>query len=303
MSSPHDKAWSDFWARNRQSGQDGGCLPAKWQGIDAQQRAAWYRFAQLLPRNARVIDIATGDGRVMAWMLSKRRDLKLQGVDMAPELPDPPKGTKFRAGTTMESLPFPEGKFAAAASQFGFEYGDVALAAAELARVVAKGGKIALMTHRIDGPILEHNLRRREQINWVFETQDLFATAKRSLAARSAGLQLLAPKIKHCPAEGARLFGQGSAAWEISEAIRRTMIMGARQHSVHVAQTLDMIADQARNEIGRIASLEAACKQTSDETKFLQALEKGGLKQSSIEAVVEADSSQPFADFRILSHS
>jgi SAM-dependent methyltransferase len=303
MTSPHDKAWNDFWAQNRNSGQSGGCLPEKWQGIDAVQKESWRKFAAELPRKARVLDVATGDGRVMAWLLAKRRDLKLTGVDMASVLPEPPRGTKMQAGVLMEDMPFPNKRFAAATSQFGFEYGSVAETAAELARIVEPGGRIGLMTHRQDGPILEHNLKRRKQIGWAIDEQQLIELAKKSLALRASGLQTMPPKLAAAPAEGARLFGARSAAWEIPEAIRQTLVMGARDHPANVAQLLDTIAAHARNEIGRINSLEAACAQTTNDTAFIGAIEQGGLSQRSIDPVLEEASSRPFADFRILTHS
>jgi len=303
MTSPHDKAWSDFWAQNRNSGQSGGCLPEKWQGIDAVQKEFWRKFAADIPRKARVLDVATGDGRVMAWMLARRRDLKLTGVDMAPVLPEPPRGTKIRADVLMENMPFPNKRFAAATSQFGFEYGSIAQTAAEIARIVEPGGRIGLMTHRQDGPILEHNLKRRKQIGWAIDEQELIVLAKKSLALRAAGLTSLPPKLTAAPAEGARLFGPTSAAWEIAEAIRQTLVMGARDHAANVSQLLDTIAGHARNEIGRINSLEAACAQTADDTAFNVAVKKGGLSQQSINPVLEHGTSRPFADFRVLTHS
>jgi hypothetical protein len=169
MSGSTDHAWVDFWARNQASGDGGGCLPSAWERIVSAQVPVWQRFAARLPRKARVLDLATGDGRVMRWLLSQRRDLKLTGVDMAPELPAAPKGTKVRSGVRMEALPFGDDQFVAATSQFGFEYGDVPKAAAALTRVLAPDAMIGIMTHRADGPILAHNLKRKQQIEWAVE--------------------------------------------------------------------------------------------------------------------------------------
>ncbi|MXO89481.1 class I SAM-dependent methyltransferase [Pontixanthobacter aquaemixtae] len=300
MSSSHDKAWSDFWAQNTQSGQDGGCLPAKYQGIDAAQRAVWHGFAKSLPRKAALLDIATGDGRVMRWILGKRPDLKPVGVDMAPELPAPPKGTKVRGGVRMEELPFPDDKFDAVTSQFGFEYGDLSAAATEIARVLRPEGSIGLITHRIDGPILAHNVARREQILWAIEEHDLVAVAKGNLKLRASGLQTVSSKIMQAPAAGAARFGQGSAAWEIAEAVRQTLALSTRDHPDNVSRLLDTIRDHALNEIGRINSLEAACKQTADAAGFAEAIDVGGLEQVSVDALIDNVSTKPFADFRLL---
>ncbi|GAA4643167.1 hypothetical protein GCM10023115_11270 [Pontixanthobacter gangjinensis] len=300
MSSPHDKAWSDFWAQNTKSGQDGGCLPAKYQGIDDAQKAAWHEFATKLPRKAAMLDVASGDGRVMRWVLQKRPDVKPVGVDMAPVLPAAPKGAKLRGGVSMEALPFSDEKFDAVTSQFGFEYGDLKQAAAEVARVLKPDGLVGLITHRIDGPILAHNLARREQIGWAINEQDLIEVAKGNLKLRATGLQTVSTKVMNAPALGARQFGQGSAAWEIAEAVRQTLSLGARDHPANVARLLDTILGHARNEIGRINSLEAACKQTADAEGFLSAVNAAGLEQLSAEPMNDRVSDRPFADFRML---
>lgn len=302
MGKDHASAWDDFWADNVDS-DGGGCLPAGWQGIDAVQQSAWVEFAEGLPQKARLLDVATGDGRVLGWIAESRGDLKLTGCDLAQELPTPPTKAKIHTSVAMEDLPFRDDFFSAAVSQFGFEYGDTEKAAREIARVVEPDGAIAFMTHRADGPILAHNLARREQIAWVVEEQDLFAIAKRSLALRGTGIAIFPPKIASAPLEGAQRFGARSAAWEISEAIRQTLMMGQRDLPANVARTLDTIALKAKNELGRIASLEAACNTTKDEIAFLAACTAGGLQQVSSTPLREGPDVAPFADFRVFRHA
>lgn len=296
-SNPHT-AWSAFWARNKASGQDGGCIPEGYRTIQKAQQQCWTQFAKTLPPNARVLDLATGDGRVMAWFQKMRRDLKLVGCDMAPELPPPPRGTKVRAGVRMEALPFRDDQFDCAVSQFGFEYGDTELAAKEAARVLKPGGTLAILTHRQDGPILAHNLERRAQIRWVIEEEDLPAIAKNALKLRSAGLSTIPPKIAAAPARGAQLYGAQSAAWEIAEAICQTLSLGARDHPANVARLIDTIVSHAQNELGRIDSLEAACAATFREERFLSAIEAAGFSKGDQLRVHENAQSRPFADFR-----
>lgn len=298
----HAKAWGDFWARNQGRGGDGGCLPEQWAGIGAVQKTTWVEFSNCLPQGAHVLDLATGDGRVMKWLLDTRRDLKLIGCDIAKTLPKHPKGTKVRAGVAMEDLPFADGQFGAAVSQFGFEYGDTETAAAESARVVKPGGFIGLMTHRKDGPILSHNLDRQVAIRWAITDQELIKKAKGSLQMRAMGGPPVPPLIAKAPAEGAAKFGDQSAAWEIAEAIRQTLVLGARDHPAGVAGTLDEIVRQAENEMGRIASLEAACENTASEA-FEAAIAKAGLEPLSVEAVCEPNSDRAFADLRIFRRS
>lgn len=295
------EAWGDFWAAGAKS--QAGCLPAGYRGIDAAQTQKWVEFAKSLPPKPRVLDLATGDGRVMRWILNARRDAKLTGTDLAPELPAPPKGTKTRAGVPMEKLPFHDGAFSAVTSQFGFEYGDTAKVSAEVGRVLHPDGQLAILTHRQDGPILAHNVERRKQLSWALDDQQLIELAKRSLSLRAAGLAAIPAKISRAPREGARLFGPNSAAWEIAEAVRQSLVLGQRDTEGNVARLLDSIADKAANELGRIASLEVACARTASTATFTGSIEAGGLSQLSIAPVVDANNAAPFADFRIFVHA
>ena len=299
---PH-AAWSEFWALNKGSGQDGGCLPSGYQGIHQAQQAGWSAYAKTLPKGARVLDLATGDGRVMAWLMAARRDLKVMGCDMAPQLPNPPRGAKVKAGVEMERLPYPDARFATLTSQFGFEYGDTAKVAAEAARVLKADGELAILTHRQDGPILAHNLKRREQIRWAIEEQDLPAIAKNSLQLRVGARAHVPPAIAHAPQQGAETHGAQSAAWEIAEAIRQTLAMGARDHPANVAALIDTIVSRAHNELGRIASLEAACATTADEAGFVGAIEAAGFETLERTPITEAPGGSAFADFRRFSRT
>jgi SAM-dependent methyltransferase len=295
------RAWGDFWAADVKS--QAGCLPAGYLGIDAAQARKWTAFAKTLPPKPRVLDLATGDGRVMRWILLARREAKLTGIDLAPQLPAPPKGTKVRAGVSMEQLPFHDRAFCAVTSQFGFEYGDTAAISAEIVRVLSPNGQLAILTHRQDGPILAHNLERRKQLQWALEDEQLIELAKRSLSLRVAGISAVPVRISQAPAEGARLFGANSAAWEIAEAVRQSLGLGQRDTAANVSRLLDQIAAKAANEQGRIASLETACARTADEPEFLRAIASGGLTQSTIEPVAEAEGAPPFADFRIFTRT
>lgn len=295
MSEINEQAWGDFWAQ-QQGRSDGGCLPDGYRAIETAQRQIWSDFAASLEQGSSVLDLATGDGRVMAWLIAKGDALALTGVDLAPKLPPPPAGATVKAGVAMEDLPFENGHFDTVVSQFGFEYGDVARVALEVARVLRPGGSLAILTHRIDGPILAHNSARRMQIGWIFNRKDLFRLAHEAL---EAGATTAPMAVLQAVQEGAQRFGSGSAAWEIAEAVRRTMEMRSQQPRDQVATTLRMIADRAANEIARIDTLEAACRTTADDQGFKAALDGAGLTTVEQKAVSEAEGAAPFADFRV----
>nr|WP_298925915.1 class I SAM-dependent methyltransferase [uncultured Erythrobacter sp.] len=292
-------AWGDFWALNARgntSGEGGGCLPQRWVAIEQAQSAIWHEFASSLPESARVCDLATGDGRVLRWMRAKRGDLSLIGVDLSPTLPAPPVGTETRSGIPMETLPFADGEFAAVVSQFGFEYGDVAKTAAEIARVLGKGGKVGLIMHRGDGPILEHNQKRRDELLWPLKEKAVARKVKTALKKGPSAIDRAAEFAGKIAQKGAEKFGQQSPAWEIPEAIRRTCLMGRREGVGSIIETIATIESHAKNELGRIKSLSGACATADDRQNIINAFAAHNLSLIETRALKEA-SGREFADF------
>lgn len=287
-------AWNMFWEQNARGGGS-GCLPQSWQVIEDAQRGAWREFAHGIPEGGAVLDLATGDGRVLAWIASGRSDLALTGVDLAPTLPPPPPNVALRTGIAMEALPFADGSQDAVTSQFGFEYGDTARTAAEIARVLKPEGKIGLMMHRGDGPIVAHNRIRREQLIWALRTKAIVARTREAIAG-GADLANAEPYASATAVEGHERFGQSSPAWEIPEAVRRTLMMGARAGHQFVRDTLDAIEAQAGNEIGRIDALIRASTVADDRETIADRF--GAADISLIETrPLRTTTGEPFADF------
>lgn len=295
-------AWDAFWEQNRQAKGSAptGCLPDAWQGIDRVQTRVWHEFARKLPRAARLLDIATGDGRVMARLLEARRDLKPVGIDQARTLPAPPRGATMRAGVAMHALPFANASFAAVTSQFGFEYGAMAETSAEVVRVLRPGGMVGMICHRADSPIVTHNRQRRLQIEWAIDDQGLPGKAKRSLQLRQFGIAPVPPEIIAAPQAGEAQFGNGSAAWEIAEAIRRTLVSSAGEAPAQTAAVIDRIVAQARNELGRIASLEMAAAAAGMGEAVEAALVGAGLRAIERRDLHDERSPEPFATLLVL---
>lgn len=286
------QAWGDFWANNA-GGSGNGCLPERWAAIEQAQRAHWLGFAGDLADGAAVLDLATGDGRVLGWLRAARADLALEGIDLAPTLPPPPEGTRTRGGVAMEALPFESDAFDAVISQFGFEYGDVAAVAGEIARVLRPGGRVALMVHRGDGPILEHNRARLAAIEWALEVTEAVAKA---LDTPGAGPPVAAQVAAAIARLGANKFGADTPAWEIPEALRRACVMGEQAGAGSIRATLDAVHAQAANEVGRIRSLARACARADDRGAILAGFAAHGLALEETREVTEP-SGRALADF------
>lgn len=298
------KAWGDFWAQNanrpRQDGDGqqikGGCLPQRWMAIEEAQQACWQEFGKGAKDNARVLDLATGDGRVLHWLRAGRGDLACVGIDLSPQLPPPPPGIETRSGIAMEQLPFDDDSFECVVSQFGFEYGDTQAVINEIARVLVPGGSVGLMVHRGDGPILEHNRARASEIGWVLEERGVARGAIEALGQTVPDFGAAASLAGECAAHGAKLYGQTSPAWEIAEAVRRSIAFGARSGASSVIATIGAIVAQAENELGRIASLANACARADQRDVINAGFERHGLKPLATTPVLEP-SGRALADF------
>ncbi|GGD49458.1 methyltransferase domain-containing protein [Erythrobacter arachoides] len=288
-------AWEAFWRENGTAQwRVGSCLPAA-QALAHMEAQVWSAFAKTLPAKARVLDLGTGDGRAMAALLRARRDLKPIGIDMAGTLPPPPRGAKMLPGVMMHELPFPPAHFAGVISQFGFEYGDIHATAAAIARVLQPGGRIGLIVHREDSPIIAHNRERAGQIRWALEDQGLADKALRNLQLRASGILALPSDIAEAPERAVSLFGPQSAGWEIAEAICRTLLSSRHEMPAQTAAIVRQIVAKAKAELGRIGSLERAAQASGLGEKIAAAIVATGMIAEVTGALDDGKAATPLA--------
>lgn len=109
----------------------------------------------------RVLDIAAGSGN--AAIQAALRGADVVASDLTPELFEPGRRRAEKNGVELEwveadaeALPFEDASFDAAISTFGIMFAPLqTVAAAELARVVKPGGRIALCSWRPEGFVAE----------------------------------------------------------------------------------------------------------------------------------------------------
>ena len=129
----------------------------------------------------RILDLATGTGWGSRILAQRFPGVKVIGADIAEQMLDYARATAARQELEIdyvhadaEKLPFANGEFDAVVSTFGVMFvGNPEAAAAELARVVKPGGRLALATWRPDS-----------DDNNVF---DMFGVMKRHMAPPPAG--------------------------------------------------------------------------------------------------------------------
>lgn len=175
-------AWTAFW---REQGAQACCLQLAGGGVRSALGRHWAALAAGLDAGERVLDLGAGTGAVGKTMLAGRPDLAIDGVDSADLPPGATPGLTLHARVGMEALPFANGGFGLAVSQFGFEYGDPDLAAPELARVLRPGGHFSFLVHHQESTILAANMTRRSALAAIF------AGALRTAFLRADRLQLI----------------------------------------------------------------------------------------------------------------
>ncbi|WP_294122842.1 class I SAM-dependent methyltransferase [Sphingomonas sp.] len=159
----HAAAWTEFW--NEQKEAAGCCASAP--EIRRPITRHWTGFAQSLVAGSHVLDLACGTGAAGRALVAANPSLCVTGIDfaMVPACREPQ--IEILPAIKMEQLPFADGSFDAAVSQFGFEYGAVDMASVELARVLRRGAPFSLLVHHSAGRIAKDSINHRQALQLI----------------------------------------------------------------------------------------------------------------------------------------
>jgi SAM-dependent methyltransferase len=182
-------AWTEFWKDADQSVCVAGAAD-----IQRSLRSHWSAFAASLAPGSRVLDLGCGAGAVARALSTARPDVHITGIDFARIPLAMNAHVELLSDTAMESLPFAEASFGAVTSQFGYEYSSIGLAAREIARVVAPGGKLSLLVHHADSAIVATNRVRLAALNAFLAPEVSAAFCGGDGAALAARLSALAER-------------------------------------------------------------------------------------------------------------
>jgi ubiquinone/menaquinone biosynthesis C-methylase UbiE len=156
----------EHWENYFRGGQLATCPTGPDGGYDLELADIWRAFLEPLDANAVVVDVATGNGAVLALAADLSRQLNrtwsLHGCDLARI--DPVRdvrdgserfsGVQFHPGVATESLPFADGSVDAVCGQYALEYSDRAVALREVARVLKTGGRAQFVLHHADSKLM-----------------------------------------------------------------------------------------------------------------------------------------------------
>ena len=193
--------WTRYWATGRLD----ACAADDGGRYFPEIRDRWWRFFADLDDGAAVLDVATGNGAVLAvaaeYAARNGVHFELVGVDKARPSPDEVRTLAERAGcslelrgeTPAEALPFEADRFAAVTAQFALEYTETPRALARVAEVLAPGGDFMMIGHRDDSAVAAQTRRDREDVRVVLRRGGLLDRFDALVAAEIDG-ETLAPE-------------------------------------------------------------------------------------------------------------
>lgn len=198
MASPTaNQGWKDYWKEDRAA----SCVPED-DATAREIRERWIeRFADL-PDGARILDIATGNGVLLAHaaIAAERagKRFALTGVDLAEidparylsTLPAGLRDATFIGGTAAERLPFADAEFDVVVSQYGLEYADLDKALAQVERVLAGGGRLIWLAHSEDSLVVEQNRDQGAEIAFLLAAGGPLDAMRRFVAKAAKGRTL-----------------------------------------------------------------------------------------------------------------
>ncbi|MCZ8133047.1 MAG: class I SAM-dependent methyltransferase [Steroidobacteraceae bacterium] len=177
--------WDEYWASSRL----GSCVPENPE-IARTIAAFWLGRFLDQPPGTRILDVATGNGIVLAYAAEAARRgsrrYALTGVDLAAI--DPARHAAagapllreitFLGGVPAEQLPFADGSFDRVCSQYGLEYADLPRALAEAARVLAPGGRLLWMAHHLLSDVVTESAGQRRELDYLLGSGSVYAAMR-----------------------------------------------------------------------------------------------------------------------------
>lgn len=288
-----NEPWTLYWQADRLDSAE-----ANYSADDAAAiHAFWRSLAAAMPAGGTVIDLATVNGTVPAALLGENPDLVITGVDMADidpvrflSTPGVLASVDFRGGTDICSLPFDDGSFDAATSQFGIEYTPLEQTIPEAVRVIVGGGVVQLLMHRASSEIVAPAVTRRFEMEALLADDGVLQKLAVFVADDTPADELEAAGEAHLASDVTRTAGITGQIFEgINQAIK-LVTTSNRQGARELCATMQMRLAADRD---RLQFLEDCALDESGFDAVVKLLEANGV---STEAAGELHAGAGTAD-------
>ncbi|REL27576.1 class I SAM-dependent methyltransferase [Thalassotalea euphylliae] len=175
--SNEQEAWHQYW----QQGNQQSCVASSSEQALVEQ--LWLDWQASLPSQAKVLDLATGNGAVISSLLKASYSVDNQyiGVDYtsADNTPVSNKtNVSFVGGVDLAKLPQDTQSMDAVTSQFGFEYAAIDKTISQVVRVLKNTGQLQFIVHHSEGEIVRANRLRYREIEFLLAPEAPLEKAK-----------------------------------------------------------------------------------------------------------------------------
>jgi ubiquinone/menaquinone biosynthesis C-methylase UbiE len=264
------------WESYYRGGTLATCPTAADGGYDLELKQAWIEFFSMLPSQARILDVGTGNGVVAliaAELASARKQQwQIHGTDLAQidplrHVPDGERrfaGIRFHAGVATEKLPFDDGHFDAVSGHYALEYCDTATALAEIHRVLKPGGNAQFVLHHADSLLVRAAQRSLQEGDLVVNETKIYrrlrrlvameyvstATTQRATVELQAAIRTLKQAL-----EAARKTGSGRVLAVALDAVQKLLIARKEMKAQAVEVEVDRAEEDLRLSLRRLNDL------------------------------------------------
>jgi ubiquinone/menaquinone biosynthesis C-methylase UbiE len=186
------------WETYYRGGALATCPTAQDGGYDLEVREAWVEFFSMLPKQARVLDVGTGNGVVALIAAETARakgaDWEIHGTDLAridpvryvPDGATRLAGIRFHPGVATERLPFEGQHFDAVSGHYALEYTDTAAALAEIHRVMKPGSDAQFVMHHAESVLLQSARWSLKEADFVLKETRIYRRLHRLVTMEHA---------------------------------------------------------------------------------------------------------------------
>ena len=165
---------------------------------DLEVRRAWVAFFSTLPAEARLLDVATGNGvvplialdfarsRGVRWTIDATDLARIDPVQQVPQGGERFDGVRFYPGVATEKLPFNDASFDAVTGHYALEYSDTAAALTQVHRVLKPGGEAQFILHHAESSLLQSARRSLDDCDLVLKQVRIYRRLHRLVTLDSA---------------------------------------------------------------------------------------------------------------------